>query len=264
MPLEPVASVKSKYDLTRSWFHRRDSYPLVAGTNLVDEGQLMIMAGTTVTEAAVAGGLAEEIPLGVALNASILGTTFTATEAFTVPAAAPFTVQLGHTNLATNTYTTFADALCVGMSAGPATRVVAAAAVLNTSITLNVATGVATFDPGEAGRTGFIRYRWNLTVIESREILRQSAIGRGSDGTFEKLIVGRGQNCVIYTTTYDCAAAWELNVQDGGVAEPNSPVLGAGGIWTTWALNNAGTPLGRVISLPTTDDPYLGIEFSVQ
>lgn len=270
MALEPGASVKSKYDLTRSRFEYRDSFALVPGTNLVEEAQLMIAGGAgSVQQAAVSAGALGEIPLGVSLNANILGTTFTAFETLTVPATpGPYTVQLGHSNLATSG-AGLADAI-VYDTTGATYLVVAAGAVAGTSVAVNALTGVVTFAAGDQGHVGWIRYRWNLTVIEAQEILRQSAIGRGSDGTFEKIIVGRG-HCRIFTTMYDCTAEWTLNFQSDTVgAGDNSPVLGPGGLWTTGAaaalytvpLANP-TPLGRVISLPTADDPYLGIEYHI-
>ena len=280
MALEPGASVKSKYDLTRSRFEYRDSFALVPGTNLVAEGQLMIAGGAgAVQQAAVSAGAAGEVPLGVSLNASILGTTFTAFETFTVPAVpGPYTVQLGHTNLTTKIVTGTIPASAVTGTIANAyveTDTTGALAVSNVApnageVQIVPLTGLMTFNVAQAGETGYVRYSWNLTVVEAQEILKQSAIGRGSDGTFEKIIVGRG-HCRIFTTMFDCTADWTLNFQtDDTTLDDNSPVLGPGGIWTTSAqaallnpISATPTPFGRVISLPTADDPYLGIEYHV-
>ncbi len=270
MALEPGASVKSKYDLTRSRFEYRDSYELVHGTNLIEEAQLMIAGGVAVQQAAVSAGAAAEVPLGVALNASILGVTFTAFEAFTVPAApGPYTVQLGNTNLVDAGGAVGAEIYAWDVTNGNVFVHVAAPPAAINQYSVNALTGVMTFDPAgtSAGVVGWARYRWNLTAIQAREILRESAIGRGSDATFEKIIVGRG-HCRIFTTMYDCNAAWTLNFQTDTVgSNDNSPCLGPGGVWSTTAALNAvlpaAVPLGRVISLPTADDPYLGIEYHI-
>ena len=59
-----------------------------------------------------------------------------------------------------------------------------------------------------------------------------------------------------------------LGERDNTALNDNSPVLGPGGLWTTSIRANAyglatAVPFGRVISLPSADDPYLGIEYHV-
>ena len=264
MPIRPGASVKSKWDMTRSLIGRREEFELVTGTNLVEESQLMVAGGVTHIQAttSVTGGAPfDAVPLGFSMNGKILATTFTNFESGTVPAApGPYTFQLDHTNLVTNTYTTFADAWVWDTTDNHILQV-AGAAVANTSVTLNVATGIITFDANEAGHTFVIRYRWNLTNAESKEILRQSAIGRGSEATFDKVVIAQ-EHCVFYTTMYDADANWVLN-QQTGVPGAGDPVTGAGGVLTIQENNGAGTPFGRIVSLPSASDPYLGVEYSV-
>lgn len=262
MAINPNASVKSKWDMTRSIIDARREYDLVSGTNLVEEAQVMVAGGTTSQEAttSVTGAVfGDALPLGLSLNGKILATTFTNYETGTVPAApGPYTVTLEHSNLVTNTYSTFADAY-VYDSTSAAELEVAGAAVAGTSVTLSVTSGVLTFDAAEAGHSFFIRYRWNLTNAESQEILRSSAVGRGSEDTFDKVVIAHGQ-CTMYTTMYDADAAWVLN-QQTGLSVAGNPVTGAGGVLTIYENNNAGTPFGRVVSLPSASDPYLGLEY---
>jgi hypothetical protein len=262
MAVQPGASVKSKWDMTRSLIGRCEEYELVTGTNLVEESQLMVAGGTTTQQATTSvtgAGFGDAVPLGFALNGKILATTFTNYEVGTVPAApGPYTYTLDHSNLVTNTYTALADAYVWDTTGGVVLQV-AGAAVAATSVTLAVATGIITFAAADAGHSFWVRYRWTLTTAESREILRQSPIGRGSESTFDKVVIAR-EHCIVYTTMYDADAGWVLN-QQLGTAVNGNPVTGAGGVLTIFDNNAVGTCFGRVVSLPSANDPYLGVEY---
>lgn len=265
MPLPLVASVKSKWDRTRSIIEHRREYELVAGTNLTEEAQWMVSGGTTSQQATPSAGAAGEIPLGAAIKGSTLATTFANVEAGTVPSAAPFTFQMEHNNIVLNTYTAFADAYVFDTTASTELQV-AAAAVAGVSVTLDRATGVITFAAGDAGHAFTVQYRWNMTTIEREAILRETAIGRGSEEVFGKTQIAVG-NCTLYTTMYDADVAWAIGTQDwrdpwAGTPLAASPVMGVGGILTSYGQNNNGSPFGRVVSLPSATDPYLGVQYS--
>ncbi|KKN66694.1 hypothetical protein LCGC14_0468800 [marine sediment metagenome] len=262
MALQPGASVKSKWDLTRSDIGERREYELVTGTNLVEEAQVMVAGGTTAQQATTSvtgSGFGDAIPLGLAINGRILATTFTNYEAGTVPAASPYTFTLEHSNLVANSYSTFADAFVYDNTLATELEV-AGAAASGTAVALAVATGIMTFHADEAGDSFYIRYRWTLTTVESLEILRQSAIGRGSESTFDKLVIAHG-HCTMFTTMFDADAAWVLN-QQLGTAVNGNPVTGAGGVLTIYDNNNNGTAFGRIVSLPSANDPFLGVEYN--
>jgi hypothetical protein len=227
----------------------------------VEEGQWMAAGGTTSQQATTSAGTAvTEVPLGVSLNGKILAATFTHYESGTVPAApGPYTYTLSYSNLVTNGYTSLADAFIYQTSGVPGEIEIVAPAAGAGQASLNTTTGVVTFHAGLAGVSFYIRYRFNLTVTQSRAILKQSAIGRGSEDTFSKVVIGHGQ-CIVFTTMFDCDAAWVLNKQLFTAANGN-PVLGAGGILTIYENNNNGARFGRVISTPSADDPYLGVEY---
>lgn len=262
MSIQPGASVKSKWDQTRSDIGDRREFPLVTGTNLVEEAQVMVAGGTTVQQATTSvtgAGFGDAIPLGMSLNGKILATTFVNYEAGTVPAATPFTFTLEHSNLVTNSYSTFADAF-VYDTTGATELEVAGAAVAATSVTLAAATGIMTFAAGDASHAFYVRYRWTLTTVEAQEILRQSSIGRGSESTFDKVVVAHG-HCTMFTSMFDADAAWVLN-QQLGTAVNGNPVTGAGGVLTIFDNNATGTAFGRVVSLPSANDPFLGVEYN--
>ncbi len=262
MSIQPGASVKSKWDQTRSDIGDRREFPLVPGTNLVEEAQVMVAGGTVAQQATTSingAAFGDAVPLGLSLNGKILATTFVNYESGTVPAAAPFTYTLEHSNLVTNTYSTFADAY-VYDTTGATELEVAAAAVAATSVTLATSTGIITFNAADASHAFFTRYRWTLTTIEAQEILRQSSIGRGSESTYDKVVVAHG-HCTMFTSMFDADAAWVLNQQLGTAANGN-PVTGAGGVLTIYDNNNDGTCFGRVVSLPSANDPFLGVEYN--
>ena len=257
MAIIPGAAVQAKYDLTRSIFETKRMYPLAAGVNIAEEASLLIQtAGATSVEASVSTGAADEIPLGVALLSFIKGTTFTKYEDGVVPAVAPLTFQLARTNLVDvgagvaeiAVYdVTSAAYLTVQAGAGPAAGVVQ----------VNAVTGLMTFNVAEAGNTFWVRYRYTMTVVEKEALIRSSHVNRGADEQFQTTSVGVGR-CRVYTTMFDSRGEWVLLQQDGLTS---SPVLGPNGLWSTVAVTATGTPFGRVISLPTVDDPFLGIEY---
>jgi len=261
MAIQPGASLQSKWDQTRSYFQRREEFALTTATVLVEEGQLAIRAGTSMTEVTTSLGAALEVPAGVILLGEIDANTFTWVETFTIPAAA--TKTLKYSNLATSPYPTggvadTSDLYVYDNTAGAAMTHINPAPGDNQFSSVG-ATGVLTFNALDVGHSVTVRYRWNLTTVQSREIVRQSAVGRGSENTYRKVILGRGNNCRIYTTTYTPQAVWTLNLQSGAL---NSPSLGAGGLWSTINHSTTGVAFGRVISLPSVNDPYLGIEYT--
>ena len=257
MAITPGAAVQAKYDLTRSIFETKRMYPLAAGVNIAEEVQLLIqVAGATSIEAAVSAGLADEVPLGVALLSFIKGSTFTKLEVGSVPTAVPLTFQLNRNNLV-DSGAGVAEAAVYDVTNSAYLTVVAAGVPAGGEVAIDLLTGLATFNVAEVGINFWIRYRYNMTVVEKEALIRSSHVNRGADEQFQAISVGVGR-CRVYTTMYDAQGEWELLTQTGLA---NSPCLGPNGLWSTIAVTAAGTPFGRVISLPTVDDPYLGIEY---
>lgn len=261
MAIIPGAAVQAKYDLTRSIWETKRIYPLSAGTNIAEEASLMIQAaGATSVEAAVSAGVADEVPLGVALLSFIKGTTFTKYEMGVVPTVAPYTFQLNRANLV-NDGAGLAEAYAYDVTNGAAIPIVAfpgpPGAGPPPEAMIDPLTGLMTFNAALAGVSFYVRYRYDMTVVEKEALIRSSHVNRGADEQFATTSVGVGR-CRVYTTMYDASCEWELLTQNGA---GNSPCLGPNGLWSTVNVNATGTPFGRVISLPTVDDPYLGIEY---
>jgi predicted RecA/RadA family phage recombinase len=209
MALQTNGSRIAKLDMARSYFERRQEYPLTAATTLVEEGQLAVMGGTTAVQVTTSAGLAvTEVPAGVFLFGEIDANTFVHWETGVVPAALTYTLKFN--NLVTSAFPYSAPGLAEAyvyiVATGTEIPVTAAAAAPGDCM-ININTGVMTFNALQfggalpmAGVTFAIRYRWNLTTVQSREIVRQSAVGRGSEVTYRKAIVGRGDGCRVFTS----------------------------------------------------------------
>jgi hypothetical protein len=248
--------VKTKVDFTRSRFEWKRQFQVSPTANIIEEGSLLQRivgpsgSDEVVTLSVMAGG---QRPVGISLQSRITATTFTAVQDIVVPTAAPFTVQLAHTTLVVTGGGFGEAALWDYDVAAPNNAMVpvapppppAPAVPANVTVAPN---GLLTFDVAEAGHHIRVTYRYVLTSIERDELLRQSHVNRGAEDQFGLMTVAVG-HCVVYTTMYLCTATYAVGDQ---------LYLDANGIFS----KNAGsTAFGRVISLPTPSDPYLGVEY---
>jgi hypothetical protein len=274
MTIAPGASQRGKLDRTRCYFKRQDEFPLVSGAApFTEEGQLAVAINNGgEIHAGLATGVAAtvEVPLGPILNGTIMATTFTHWETGVVPAALTYTLKFG--NLCVHhRWTPLVEAYCYVVATGLEIPVTAAAAAAGDCM-VNQATGLVTFNalqsggaPTMVGVRFAIRYRWTLTTAERLALVKSSPVGRSSEDLYGKMVVGRGHGCRCFTTQYDADAIWTLGFQDGGT---NSPCLGLSGEWSTITNTTGGghggpgTAFGRVISLPSANDPYVGFEYN--
>jgi hypothetical protein len=257
MALQPGASLQSKWDATRSYFQRREEFGLVATAILAEEGQLATKAGVGSVLVDATTGLATDVPAGVMLLGEIDANTFAWVENSVVPAALTYTLKFN--NLAAAPYSAFIDTSDIYMWNTTSGAPIIRQNPVSATYSCNGVTGVLTFAAGLLAIPFTVRYRWTLTANQSREIVRQSAIGRGSEGTYRKVMLGRGNNCRIFTTQFNEDSIWTLNLQNGA---GNSPCCGAAGLWSTVTNIGTGIPFGRVISLPSLTDPYIGFEYT--
>jgi len=257
MPLLPNASVKTKYDFTRSRFEWKRQFEVSPTTNIVEEGSVLTRlpgpAGNEVVQLGHAGAMAAgERPVGLSLQSRITANTFADVRNYTVPAApGPYTIQLPHAGLIDLGALT-AEAYVWDYDAGPPAALtviphVAPPAPLAGQVDIDPVTGLMTFNAAEAGHNIDITYRWNLTAIERDLILRQSHVNRGAEDQFGLMTVGYG-DCVVYTSMYECDQAYTVGAQ---------LTLGANGLFTLGGATN----FGMVVSVPSPGDPYLGVEY---
>jgi hypothetical protein len=269
MPLLPDASVKTKYDFTRSRFEWKRQFEVAPTTNIVEEGSMLTKlpgpTGNEVVQLAQSGALAAgERPCGVALISRITADTFTMVRDVTVPAipvpAAPLQVQLPNANLVVTTIAWptvalgAAELYAYDNTAGAALSTIVHAAPpapLATEVDVDPLTGLMTFNNAEAEHDITVTYRWYLTAVERDLLLRQSHVNRGAEDQFGLMTVGYG-NCWLYTSMYVAGDTFTvgapLYLYDNGLVS----AFNAGG---------ASTQFGTCISVPSPGDPYLGIEY---
>jgi len=255
MPLLPNASVKTKYDFTRSRFEWKRQFEVSPTTNILEEGSVLTRlpgpAGNEVVQLGHAAAMAAgERPCGLSLQSRITADTFADVRNYTVPAApGPYTIQLPHANLV-QAGALLAEAYVWDNTAAAALTVIAHVAPpvpAATQVDIDPVTGLLAFNVAEAEHNITITYRWNLTAIERDLILRQSHVNRGAEDQFGLMTVGYG-NCLVYTSMYECDQAYTVGAQ---------LTLGAGGMFTLGGVTN----FGQVVSVPTPGDPYLGVEY---
>jgi len=259
MPLLPNASVKTKYDFTRSRFEWKRQFEVSPTTNILEEGSMLTRvpgpAGNEVVQLCHAGAaVGTERACGIACISRISATTFTDVRDFVVPAApGPYTIQLPHAGLVdygagvAEAYVydnTTAAALAVIAPPGPP------AAGPPVQVMINTVSGLMTFNAAAAGDSVTVMYKWNLTAVERDLILRQSHVNRGAEDQFGLMTVGFG-NCVVYTSMYDCHSAYAVG----------APLYLIANGFVSSVDPGASIQFGRVISPPQPGDPYLAIEY---
>ena len=166
--------------------------------------------------------------------ASFLQTTAVAVEVFTTPSSK--TVTLGRAPIAGTTQ--------VKIEATNAP--VAVDGVADKVVDLSTA--------GVPGQVVVVTYRYTLSVIEAR-----SRVGDVTPGGYAGLTTGSVslvQAGTVYTDQFDTSLDWGMAGE--------SVVLGPNGQLSTKTANANGAPVSSyIVSLPTTDYPFLGIDFDL-
>jgi hypothetical protein len=276
-PMMSGISNKALWDMDRCRFDKRWPYQIQTGANIIDEATFLARAtsadGVEVVFPAL-GVLATEHFAGVALHSGIQAHQWADVKLTTVPlvpnAAGDYVVDIGHTALDLNPAGLLAAvqvwatgvALPWTILGGPFVSPMVPGAG---NVAVDAANGLFYFDPANAGAEVTITYRWTLSSVEHDIMIRDNSPNRGVEALFSQITVGCG-HCILYTLMYDTRAIWVVD----SIAAGDLPVLFPGGLVTTVTQSGidgfAGAPLGlgggRVIHRPSTEDPYLGLEFT--
>jgi hypothetical protein len=245
------------YDLERTNFSERFERPVLTGTVITDEGQILVLCDDGEGNAAVrtAQGIPDEVPLGFALTDNEKKTTDTSVENFSIPAAAPYTLQLPY-----RTITGSAGAFNLTVYD------ITAATYLHQVLGVPGAgdfecspSGLLTFNVAEKGHELTVVYEYLLTADQIAMKYHQQPVTFNAQDHFGSVGVGGGYG-VIFTTLYDPTA-----LTAGGDGWPTiiagqQLYLGDKG---KFVLQGPGTAFGKVIHRPSEDNPYLGVEFQV-
>lgn len=213
-------------------------FALASGAQVAYDGQVMVRS----TSNAAAGvlpstGVAGELFVGFA---NLQTTSSPVQEAFAVKVET-YTVPATQQITLTSTPTALSQVSVSDQTTG---SIVAPAGLTLTGAVLGGAGLVA-------GNTVRVTYRYNLTVNQARSLYGNvNPAGYGGNQINTCGVATRG---LIYTNMFDAGVDWNANGTTLKAA--------AGGIVT--ASGSGAAINGYVTSTPSTDKPFLGIEFSV-
>ena len=248
-PIHPGALTQNKFDRTRTFWDKLIERPLASGYDYVQEGDCIIQlaeAGSNQIVFDQSNGVANEQFVGIAVSDFRRITDFVATESTTVPAAAAYTYQLDHTTPVAGTFYLQDAAGTVMTDVSPA----APAAVNQYSVS---AGGLITFDSAKANvGIALIRYTFIPTVAELNAMFYQRPQVAQGQALLGQVPVAVG-HCEVYTTGYETDKTYTIGAR---------VYTGPNGKFTTTAT--AVAVAGTVISLPTTSDVFLGVQYTTR
>ena len=217
---------------------------IISGKSVPQEGMLLCGAlEGGVEKVFPAEGGASEVPVGFSSSTRLLVDKEMVAKEVTIPSAAPYTVDLGYTNLVSGQIR--------ALDAGVALTVVGIAPAAG-EIQPNYLTGVMTFAAADAGKKISIFAKRSLSVEEARSLYREGFLHNAR--AFEVYDVvscfeGKG---IIYTDQFDVSKDYSA----GGLKTM------AGGLITVGGAGSALPAHVRVISLPSLSNAFLGLEFN--
>lgn len=156
----------------------------------------------------------------------------------TIPASSPYTVTLPKTPSAN------AD-----ISVRTATGTAFTQGTVATTV-YSVSGSTLTFASADAGVAIIITFKYNLSAKEADTLFGDERYRRG--GSLITNTISLIKSGTVFTTNFATGVNWN--------ARP-TPVVGANGIITT--TTGAAIGNGRVVFVPTVDEPYLGISFAI-
>ena len=251
MGIRPDAVPQGKIDRARSFWEKLVPAPLKSTNDYTQDGDVMIWTSETGINYQVAdrsSGSANEKFAGVAMSDARRITTFVNIEQKTIPAAGSYVIQLAKTQGISNTTVS-----CILTVAGTELFYGAATSGRFTCTT----GGLLTFHSDQAGLAVTIRYSYTLTVVELDAKFPQASYAQRGQAQLNQASVAVGY-CEIYTTQYNTGCGND-NVGSSGWALNDAVYTGASGLFTTNAT--AVAKVGRVISLPSVGDPFLGVAY---
>ena len=237
-------------DLKRSFSSQRLNRTLASGTIVEQEGLIMTaVLEDGIEKAAIAATAAsEDIVLGYSQTADSLPTRTAEVEEITIPSApAALEIDLRNQNLV--------SARVRAVTAGALVLTIDetfAGAPADDTVKVDLATGRMKFHPDEAGATVTVTYLYDLTLTQSKQRFGErffNNFGLHAEHGGIEVAAGEGN---LFTDQFNTALDWgvgtAITLGDAGILTQGGPgpVIGA-----------------RVISVPSTDNPMLGISFEI-
>jgi hypothetical protein len=239
-------------DLQRCIFTRVDEGSVAVGSTVSAEGRILVAAlGTDGEEYLTeSGGVsATEKFAGISYNTALTPTKYPNVETGTIPAVAPYTIQLVKTALVSGQIRVYASTtgeLANDTGVHPTTPDAG-------KFSVNYTTGLVYFNAAQLSEDVTIYYQYSPTTLEAQMRFWEAGINVNSGGTFNQIGAIKAP-CIIYTSEYDASVNWATNVTIKTGA--NGRFEGTGG---------SGYPLAtaRVVHVPDADNVFLGVEFLV-
>jgi len=239
-------------DWSQTFFDRQLEKEVVTGQTIGDEGRVLIRVldggKAKVQESAGAGA---DVFYGIALKDTLSLLTMPLVDSKTIPAAAPYRIQLDRTNLvgAMGATTVWVYDVTAGAAFSSVNEVAGAGAVLNTNqYYVNYTLGQITFFSARAGHVLLVQYRYNMTAAERQLRFQENGVNLGGSDSLAQCGVGIGPG-EVYTLYYDTSQDYSA-----------LPVIYTGAAGMPTADTTSTITIGRTISVPSATDPFLGFE----
>lgn len=242
-------------DIKRTFYTWSDTQPVAVGQTVGEEGQGLVAVMQNGVEAVQPSqGLADEKIVGFAMFRQLTFGTAALVESHIIPTAAPFTVELGKTNLIAGQIRVYSPVDAIDFT--PVAPPPAAGGTYSVDLTTGTLTFAGAFD---GGKTVTVYYRYNLTVADSILQFYQAPTNMPDPNFFSQVGVGKGKGRV-FTMYYDQSVDWSSPAVVPALGADPVPAAGKGGM-----IVNGGVgphiPNARVVNVPSPADPYLGVEF---
>jgi hypothetical protein len=236
-------------DIKRTFYTWSDTQNVATGYTVSEEGQgLVAVMENGVENVMPSAGLAGEVFVGFAMFRQQTFTTAAVVEDHVVPTAAPYLVELSKNNLITGQIRVYDATNDVDLTPAAAPPAVAAGEYL-----VDLVAGTVELNAAEAGVTIRVYFRYEMTAAEAILHYYEAPTNHPDPNYFAQVGVGKGKGRV-FTMYYDQAIDWSTAAL--------IPYLAADGM-ITGAGPGPAIPSGRVVSVPSPADPYLGIEFLI-
>ena len=238
-------------DIKRTFYTWSDTQNVATGFTVSEEGQGLVGVlenGIEKVKPAAADSSPETL-VGFAMFRQQTFSTEAVIEEHIVPTASPYVIELGKNNLLGTAPTGQIRVYDEAAEADLTQAVAASSGYYLPDLTA----GTVTFHEADKGKAVIVYYRYAMTVAEAILHYYEAPTNHPDPNYFEQVGVGKGKGRV-FSMYYDQTIDWSA---------VTTPAVGADGMFVNTGGNNLDIPNGRVVSVPTSSDPYLGIEFLI-
>jgi len=237
-------------DLARSKFNDIQERPVKSSSSVSQEGLCLTSELDDNGEEVISptNGNANDVFAGFSINCQLTPVEMPMVETFTIPDTdvdADRYIQLSRTTIVKNA----ANDHKIHIEETDGTDYTEGGAIAD-GVYVCSDTGKISFHVNQKGKSIVVTYKYNPTALELQSTYWESGINMNAAGTFNRIAVGKPP-CVVYTSEYNPKRDW---------GSATSIKTGANGQLEDQNGSGVAIPGARVIHVPDTDNPYLGIE----